>query len=228
MGLALEVGILADLLEADPEGAEFFLTAFSAVNELLAARGLRPHEEPHDCPVWSADMHGYSGIHRLRRIAAYVDAGKPIPTPGGIDAAKDPVLEAYYGQDPAARGFLSLLRRGQRFAHRFDHLIHHSDAEGLYLPVDFGQVIHTDSRSIPGGMIGSVPRLKAELTHLAGVLSIPTGLRANARALEDVVVDPQPDAEEVWCRYGVETYCCLTLAEGCEQSLRTGAAIVFC
>ena len=41
-------------------------------------------------------MYGYSGLHYLRRIAAYLWADKPIPSPGKDNPEKDPLLEKYY------------------------------------------------------------------------------------------------------------------------------------
>src|SRR5688572_505740 len=67
MGLSLEVGILADLKEHDPEGAQQFREEFETLNRFLASEGLPPHHEPESCEVWSGDMWGYSGLHYLRR-----------------------------------------------------------------------------------------------------------------------------------------------------------------
>ena len=43
MGLAICVGMLAELLEDDPEGAEAFEEDLAEVNRVLAAAGLPPH-----------------------------------------------------------------------------------------------------------------------------------------------------------------------------------------
>jgi hypothetical protein len=83
MGLALEVGILADLKEADPEGFEYHAAALARLNRFLESRELPPHCEPDDCEVWSGETIGYSGLHDLRRLAAYLDCDAPLPTPGG-------------------------------------------------------------------------------------------------------------------------------------------------
>ncbi|HEY2308559.1 MAG TPA: hypothetical protein VGI05_22025 [Streptosporangiaceae bacterium] len=53
----------------------------------------------------------------------------------------------------------------------FDHLIHHSDCEGYYVPVDFGQVI-VDER-LAGGYLGSSVRLLAETAGLPLPLTYP-------------------------------------------------------
>ena len=50
MGLAISVGTLADFLQNDPEGAEWFEGDFEIVNAVLAAAGLPPHVEPRELP----------------------------------------------------------------------------------------------------------------------------------------------------------------------------------
>src|SRR3569833_2181725 len=60
---------------------------------------------------------------------------------------------------------------------RFAHLIHHSDCEGYYVPVDFEQVL-TDER-LPGGYLGSSMRLLTETRTNAAPNGMP---EANAPA----------------------------------------------
>ena len=48
MGLALEVGILADLKTADEEGYRHFQDQFELVNQLLTQNGLPAHTESED------------------------------------------------------------------------------------------------------------------------------------------------------------------------------------
>jgi hypothetical protein len=94
MGLSLEVGILADLKDSDEEGFEWHADAFHRLNSYLATLGVPLHNEPHDCEVWSGDMLGYSGLHDVRRIAAYLDSGQPPPAASTDGAADDPCLKA--------------------------------------------------------------------------------------------------------------------------------------
>jgi hypothetical protein len=75
MGLALAVGVLAELKEVDPEGFEFHAAALERLSRYMKSCNLPLHQEPEDCEVWSGQMIGYSGLHDLRRIAAYLDAG---------------------------------------------------------------------------------------------------------------------------------------------------------
>ena len=229
MGLNLSVGLIVDLRANDPEGVEYYAQAFSFVGQLLAKTGLPPHVEPVECESWSAQMYGYSGLHYLRRIAAHVDAGLPLPPPGDRNDPDDPVLEAYFdnviGKKPGL--VQRLLGKSPRFARSFDHLIVHSDSEGFYLPQDFSEVLFADDKKLPGGMLGSVPRLSAELDRLAELLGIPDQLHAQSDELWEAA-DSQGRGGALWERYGVESYSCVVLREACRKSMATGAAVVFC
>lgn len=228
MGLTVAVGLIADLRVNDPEGAEHFEAYFSFVGQLLEDEGLPRHIEPLACESWGADMYGYAGLHYLRRVAAYLDAGLPLPPPGDNDSSNDPVLKAYFddvlGKE---RGLISrLLGRQPRFARSFDHLIVHSDAEGIYLPQDFPQVLFANNPKLPGGMLGSAPRLLKELNRLADVLGIPEDLDCQSEALWEAA-DSQGEGDAQWERYGIESYSCVVLREACRTCLQSGAAIVF-
>ncbi len=110
MGLALSVGILADLKVNDPEGYDCHKASFVRADELLTEYGIRGHTEPDEGAPWDAEMFGYSGLHYLRRLAAFLDCGQPIPQPGDNDSSDDPVLQGYFdaytGDEP---GFLQRL-----------------------------------------------------------------------------------------------------------------------
>lgn len=97
MGLAVSVGTLADFLENDPEGAEWFEGDFEIVNGVLASAGLPPHIEPRELPRLdsraSLDGFPYSFIHYLRRAYAHsvVTPGwKAMPVEGDFDPRKTP------------------------------------------------------------------------------------------------------------------------------------------
>lgn len=228
MGLDVSVGFIADLRANDPEGAEDFEEYFSFVGLVLKDAGLPQHEEPIECECWGAQMFGYSGLHYLRRIAAHLDASLPLPPPGDDKSSDDPLLEAYFddvlGKKP---GLVErFLKKQPRFARQYDHLIVHSDAEGFYIPQDFPDVLFADDKKLPGGMLGSVPRLLAELERLAEVLGIPEGLHAQSEELWEAA-DAQGEGDALWQRYGIESYSCVVLREACHKSLATGSAIVF-
>ncbi len=229
MGLALEVGILADLDLNDPEGAAHFGQSFECLNKYLEATGLPRHDEPRDCDVWSGDMYGYSGLHYLRRTAAYLDSSGRLPAPGNDSSADDPVLDAYFNTvlDLKPSVMRRLFEKRRSFSRRFDHLIVHSDAEGFYLPAALPEVLVVPAEyQIPGSMVGSAPRLLDELDRLAQALEIPDHLDSTSDALWEAA-DSQGEGSSLWQQYGIESFSCVVLREACRHSLRTGAAIVF-
>ena len=50
MGLAVEIGVLANIIEDDPEGADWLRESFDSVNAVLADHKLPPHHEPESLP----------------------------------------------------------------------------------------------------------------------------------------------------------------------------------
>lgn len=207
MGLAIQVGGFDD--EED-------LEMFEPLSQALVAEGLAPHVEPRDLGpdgAFSCGMHGYSGLHHLRRLAAYLGQNLPVPGPGTSESASDPVLRDYY----------DLLAPG------FEHLLLHSDAEGFYVPVKFEEVIFPDEDlEVPGAMIGSAAKLLEECTRLAQWLELPLEIDPESGEVWDAVANPSATDGPKWRRFGVESFICIRLIRACEASLRTGAAIVFC
>jgi len=229
MGLALEVGILADLKGHDAEGFDHHSEIFKRLNSFLASCGLAQHHEPDDCEVWSGAMMGYSGLHDVRRIGAHLDSNGLLPAPSSREDRKDPCLEGYYAMAAGGqRGFFRRLwGRASKYQRQFDHLIFHSDSEGYYLPTDFTEVLFPPEKlEIPGGMVGSAPRLLAELDRIAKALEIPETLTEGLEELWEAANSPPPDGE-LWRRYGRESFGCLTLREGCRQAIASRAALVF-
>lgn len=229
MGLALEVGVLADLKEGDPEGFEYHASALARLNRFLESCELPPHREPEDCEVWSGEMIGYSGLHDLRRLAAHLDAEAPLPAPSRGDGTEDACLAGYYASADARRLglFQRLFGRKARYRRGFDHLILHGDAEGYYLPIDFPAVLFPPADlEIPGGMIGSAHRLLAELERIALALAIPDSLTPDAEELWEAADDPA-EGGDLWQQYGRESFGCVTLRHACRQSITQRAAIVF-
>jgi hypothetical protein len=229
VGLALSVGLLGDLKQYDIDGSAAFTAHFDDVNKLLFENGLPPHREPIDIVPWNAEMFGYSGLYCLRRVAAYVDLGLELPPPGDPGSANDDQLQAYFDDVTGVqRGILrGLFRKRLRFRREFDHLIVHSDAEGFYLPIAFPTVLFADERlRIPGGIVGSTPRLLGECDRLVGVLDIPSHLNKDSEELWEAA-ESQGEGAITWQRYGVESFTCVVLREACRVSRNTGAAIVF-
>jgi len=230
-GLDIEVGIVADLKRNDPEGYQHLREEFQRLNQFLLDSGLEQHREPEDLleeQVFSCQMWGYSGLHRLRRLAAHLALGGPLPDPVNSDASKDPIVERYYALASGSQGFLARLLRNKQDKLQFEHLMMHSDAEGYYLPQDFSSVLYPDEQmKIAGAMVGSAPRLLEECRRLAAAIKLPTDLDHESDELWGAA--DQPDLTDAsWKRYGVEAFSCLRLIRGCEASLATGAALVFC
>ncbi len=228
MGLALVVGILADLIEKDGESAEHFRTEFECLNRFLASQGLPAHREPESCALWSSEMYGYSGLHYLRRIAAHLDIEGKLPPPGDEQASKDPVLQRYYDAfdrpqpSPLGRWFV-----GTTTKRAFDHLIIHSDSEGYYIPQDFPSVLVPGPNfPVAGGMVGSSQRLFQECQRLAEALGLPLDIDPESDEMW-LAPESQGKGDVQWKRYGVESFTCLRLYHAARNSIQTNAAVVF-
>ncbi|HVT80870.1 MAG TPA: hypothetical protein VHM90_09450, partial [Phycisphaerae bacterium] len=165
MGLAVEVGILDQLRGVDEEGREWSRGHFARLNSWLLGKGLPIHKEPETLKPgesYSCSMCGYSGLHTLRRVAAYLQLNSSLPPSAMFrNASKDPVVTQFYDYFGSEGS-------------KFDHLMMHSDAEGFYLPQDFKSVLFPpDELEIPGCIVGSAPRLLAECTQLAAAMGLP-------------------------------------------------------
>ena len=214
MGLAVGVGVLADLLENDREGAKWLDDGLVAANRLLEKAGLPSHTEPRmlERPSKRASIRSfpYSFIHYLRRAYAYRIADPSWVASGvcdDVDPARDPILEQE----------MEMLR---------SHLLCHSDAEGFYMPVDFRDVLfeNSDGPGIPGGMLGSSYRLREELILVAPAL----GIRLSDGRLSDeeaAIIDHVARSEDGLCR---EHCSWLALYEAARISIELKTAIVFC
>jgi len=228
MGLAVCVGMLAELLEDDPESAEGFEEELAEVNRVLAAAGLPPHTEPRG-PLdldsrASIDGFPYSFIHYLRRAYAHrVLSPDWVATPLADDV------------DPTADPKIQALLDGCE-----SHLLCHSDAEGFYVPVDFDEVLFDgdggdeeeaegdadieEPAGLPGGMLGSSQRLLEELVFVAPAL----GIRLDDGRLSDEEaerIDALIDEDDGLYREYVSW---LLLYESARLSIEHRTAIVFC
>ncbi|MER6504767.1 hypothetical protein ABT218_37070 [Streptomyces sp. NPDC001455] len=136
----------------------------------------------------------------------------PEPLDGSQRATDDPLLSKVHKTPPSDP------------PGPFDHLVHHSDCEGYYVPVDFAHVI-VDKKA-PGGHLGSSVRLLAETRRIAEALGLPEDLDPYSEEVFDAA-DAEEPATEGWQRYGVESYACLQLLHAAKLSISTGAAIAF-
>jgi hypothetical protein len=226
MGLTICVGILPELRMSDPEGYEHHKVQLDRVSALLVRSGLPPHHESDGSEYWEADMYGYSGLHYLRRVAAYLALRGALPGPGDDDASEDPVLDEYYDiVARTGRGLRALLGKARRRQLGYDHMLLHSDAEGYYVPVEFDDVLFGNERRIAGGMVGSSQALLRECERLRAALAIPADSDPDAEELADAAAR-QGDGDG-WRRYGVEALVCVRLHHAAKLSVAQGAAIVF-
>ncbi|PQO41409.1 hypothetical protein [Blastopirellula marina] len=220
MGLALEVGILADLKTADEEGYDHIREQLSLVNQLLAANQLPAHNEPEEIPVFSCGMFGYSGLHYLRRIAAHLLVNDAVPEPCVDQPTEDPAMFDCYDEIATMQD-----ARSDEWK-RFDHLLCHSDAEGYYLPQEFDEVLFDlDDLGVAGFQVGSSVKLLQECTTLAAALGMPTDLDPEDPIFYEAATNQGTGAG--WQRYGMECYSCIRLISAARHSIEHGAAIVF-
>lgn len=172
MGLAIVVGMLAELRQLDEKGARDFRETLDAVNDLLRRAGLPPHNEPETLPPLENRCEEigfpYSFLHYLRRAYAH-----HLQNPGWraapFDESKNPARDA-------------LVEKHSRKMQ--SHLLCHSDAEGFHVPIDFKPMLVDDGKRIPGALVGSSYRLREELVAVAPAL----GIALNGTDLPDAEV----------------------------------------
>ena len=246
MGLSLIVGILADLQQYDDEGLQHYLDEFAQINRILVEQGLPEHHEPTQMEgeVWSGDMPGYSGLHDVRRLAAYIWKGEPLPEPASVEVHYAPekgclsgILELFTGNDlsamsdPIVRQFnadMQAIADGKSQsksgfpATGFSHLMIHADFEGYYLPVDFQQVIFAD---VSGIMIGSSQRLLDELAFLADKIHLP--LDTDEEEIWQLLDSTPVESDLLWKQYRREAFGIYQLYRGASASIEKKSALVF-
>lgn len=242
MGLAISVGMLADLLINDEEGGEWMREDLEKLNGVLARAGLAAHIEPTETDTLSIGTYGYSGLHHLRRCAAHLQFTGKLPAP--FKANEHPhsdVLYARYGAEfESENGNAAPGAFARASARRFDHLFMHSDAEGYYIPQKFERVLISGDLSY--GWVGSCHALASECERIAEALELPADLLANGEdlAFQDAIVCEskpprrrwpffKPRAEmPPWHSYSVAAMLCAKLYTSATHSIRTGAALLFC
>lgn len=215
MGLAVSVGVVAELVGDDAEWAaelaEELRQELDNLSAAVAAEGVT-WREPYDRPAAprreNSGSFPYSWLHYLRRVLAMVDDGKPVT----------PVMdEGLTAEDEAQIEELTMMFES--------HLLCHSDDAGYYIPVELDAPLFLpeDSGVAGGGMVGSSQGLLEELRRCASALdirldgdgSLPDGEAAR-------LVNPPDDAD-----YRIESIVWLTLHEACRSSIAGGHAILF-
>ncbi len=207
MGLALNVGYLADMKIHDGEGYLWAKESLAKVISVLEANECATWEEPEEFSARfrpHLSSFPYSWIHFLRRAYAWQNEYPGVALPpcaGEISDEDDRLIEN------VALDFQS-------------HLLCHSDAEGYYVPVEFEEPIFDDR--VPGAMLGSSFALKRELVKTAPLLEI--------KLVGDVLPDPEAariHAIEDDHAFFRENAVFLALWEVTRVSLEQRSAIVF-
>lgn len=243
MGLALEVGMLADLIVNDDEGAEWFREDLKKLDGVLAKVGLAAHAEPAQSAVHSTSTYGYSGLHNLRRCAAHLQFNGSLPPPLAPDeqAMHDPLYTRYSAEFVDENNGAEPGTFAKASTRLFDHLIMHSDAEGFYVPQDFARVIISDDQAY--GWVGSSYALRRECARVAATLELPNDLLADyeserfSAAIRETqgaarkgwsLFKPKPVPRAPWEEHPIAAMLCAKLHGFAEHSIRTGALLVFC
>jgi hypothetical protein len=243
VGLALEVGMLADLLVHDEEGANWFREDLAKLNGLLATAGLPPHTEPTEAAVHSTDMYGYSGLHYLRRCAAHLHyrGQLPLPLKENESPTDDELLVRYGAEFVAENEDATPGSLAAPSARPFDHLIMHSDAEGFYIPQALDRVLISGEESY--GWVGSCQALRSECERLATALELPGDLLndSDSDALVEAIekdrrgkaggwqlFKPKADATPAWRAHPIAALICAKLYCFTGHSIQTNAVLVFC
>lgn len=205
MGLAIGVGVLADLVEHDQEGAEWMRDSIRRLNEVLVENGLTEHHEPEQFPAVqrrSVTSYPYSFLHYLRRAYACVVEGKDVRLGDMTDADHDFVSNVT----------VDLMD---------SHLLSHSDAEGFYVPQPFRDPLCDDR--LPGGFAGSIPQLLKELERVAPAIGIRCE-RGELAAGEADKLEQVVDGEDVLYREKIVWF---SLFEAASVCLAHGSLLVF-
>jgi hypothetical protein len=241
MGLDIGVGVLAQARrEVGDEAFADLNRPYVHLNEILRAHGLPPHHEPLDikeADVFEAPMWSYSGLHMVRRLAAFWAVLGRLPTTAEceVEASTDPILERQFElSNPRfnrrkRRGVFERLFSGKPETPRFQHLLWHSDCEGFYVPQDFANVLLDEpdsNRESIGGMVGSTQALLRECRELAAAIELPRNIDLDSKELWAAVEDPV-EREPTWKAYGVEAMCLTALLRGCALSIRHRAVLAF-
>jgi hypothetical protein len=200
MSLAVSVDILSQM--DDEEGIEYYRSEFDELSAELAENGVT-WTEP-DAPAADKGRarllsFGYSTLHYLRRVYALHKRGAEV-TPVLPDEELDTELE-----------------RDESY-NLFSHLICHSDCDGYYVPVDFGDPLYLDA-----GSVGSSQRLLRELRECAPHIGVEL---TEAGELTDEEAERDNNmAEGHPYQYELEAW--ILLFEAARVSVASGHAVVF-
>jgi len=213
MGLAIEVGLYAYLIEHDSEGVEYLENSLSRLNEVLKENGLDEHIEPKKLAGMSnrSRLSGfpYPFLHYLRRYYAHLMVD-PDRTPTEVGENENPADDSV------------TFEMSSMFS---SHLLCHSDTGGFYLPLEFKEIIFDDEKKrIEGGMLGSSFELRNELIQIAPKLDI----KVDGYDLSDEEAEKVNTRGESGKKYFREYCVWITLFEAARLSIENKTAICFC
>lgn len=234
MGVGIQVGMLHDLRVHDQEGYQWLQEQLDHVSARLNQAGFDDHREPETLSeTFSCDLMGYGGLHRLRRLAAWLAVHDSLPKQSIEKPLEDPIYAELY--------FLELEKNPQI---GFQHLINHSDSEGFYVPVEFPHPLpHDEETKFASGPIGSTFRLLEECQDISRHLEIPIEDDDYEACFNKLFPSSNkagffqrlfsrrtelPKSQLKWKSFHSEAYVCLQMLRACQFSMTTGAAIAFC
>lgn len=210
MGLAIEVGLYADLLSENPKAAESLAKTFNTLNDVLKENGIEAFNETKELNELQnrskCNSFPYSFLHYLRRFFAYT-VSNPDWVPTLVKDYQDPASDEVYQEEMLMF---------------YSHLLCHSDCEGFYLPIKFDEVIFDDR--IPGAVLGSSYKLIKELEQIAPKLDIelPNNMLSKKEAEK---INNLAESEEGFFR---EYSAWIALYEAARLSIENKTAISFC
>ena len=220
MGVHAIVGIGAGL---DSEEVRDVLR-LAILDPVLEAEGLGRHREPLEpYDEVDLDLGNEEIIESLKRVAAHIWLTGLPPLPGGGAEALDRYEAAARVSSGGRAGSLRLVTPPSRTA-AFDHLVHHEETEGLYLPADFAPVLLLPSEIDPleHEPLGSAPRLAEECRRLAAAMDLPRGVDPDGDEIRAARDEPSR-----WGGFGAEGFALLRLLHAASIASATGAALIF-
>lgn len=234
MNLIVEVGTLARKKAENTNDLKDLNLVFENLNDVLFKNQLPEVFEPENMNPEERlrfEMHGFDELHYLRRFAAYISETGSIPAePGNEDASEDKILAKYfrnYFKIHTKQSLLTrLFSRKEVIKPRFSHIIVHSDSEGFYVPLAFEDVILTNEKVIPGGMIGSSYRLKDECEELARHLELNLNIHPDSDEIKSLI-QSHGKSEIKWRHFGIESFTCIRLYHAALKSIELHSCITF-